>query len=66
MSISYTKKILPRIPLTTLVLKYICNFFKFCDRYYFVTNILHMFKKFIVCEFEENLIRLSLKLIEYT
>ncbi len=43
-SISYTiKKIHPRIPLTTLVLNYICNFCNFCDNYYFVTNILHMF-----------------------
>jgi len=44
-SISYTiKNICPRISLTTLVLKYICNFFKLCDKYYFVTNILHTFK----------------------
>jgi hypothetical protein len=47
---SYTiKKIRQRILLTTLVLKYICNFFKFCVKYYFVTNIFHAFKFFIVC-----------------
>ncbi len=49
-SISYTiKKIHPEIPLTTLVLKYVCIFFKFCNKYYFVTNILHTFKFFIFC-----------------
>ncbi len=48
-SISYTKKIHQRIPLATLVLKYIRKFFKLCDRYYFVTNILHIFKFFIIC-----------------
>jgi hypothetical protein len=37
-SISYTiKKIHPRISLTTLSLKYLCNFFKFYDKYCFVT-----------------------------
>ncbi len=34
-SISYTiKKNYPRIPLTTLVLKYISNFLKLCDKYF--------------------------------
>jgi len=45
LSISYTiKKIHPRIPFTTLVLKYIQKNFKLCNMYYFVTNILHTFK----------------------
>ncbi len=48
-NIIHHKKIHPRIPLKTLVLKYICNFFKLCEKYYFVTNILHTFKFFIVC-----------------
>ncbi len=49
-SISYTiKKIHPRIPFITLVLKYIYNFFKLCDMYYFVTNIFHTFSFFIFC-----------------
>jgi hypothetical protein len=60
------KKIHPRIPFTTIVLKYICNFFKFCDKYYFVTNILHTFKIFIVCWIFKKYIRLSFKLIKYT
>jgi hypothetical protein len=41
-------KIHPKNPFTTLVLKYICNFFKFCDMYYFFTNIFHTFKFFII------------------
>ncbi len=50
MSVSYAiKKIDPRIPLTTLVLKDICHFFKVCDKYYFVTNTFHTFKFFTVC-----------------
>jgi hypothetical protein len=30
-------------------LKYIYNFFKLCDMYYFVTNIFHTFSFFIFC-----------------
>ncbi len=37
----------PRIPFTTLVLKYIFEFSN-CDGYYFVANIFYMFKFFNV------------------
>jgi len=57
-SIFYTfKKIHPRIPFTTLILKYILKSnitFKFNDKYYFVTNIFHMFKFFNVCWMFQN------------
>ncbi len=50
-NIIYNKKIHPRIPLKTLILKYI---FKLCDMYYFLTNIIHTFKFFIVCWIFKN------------
>ncbi len=43
------QKVHPKIPLTTLVLKYICNFLKLYDMYYIVTNIFYIFKFFIAC-----------------
>jgi hypothetical protein len=48
-NIIHHKNIHPRIPLITLVLKYICNLFKFYDMYYFVINILYTFNVFIIC-----------------
>jgi hypothetical protein len=48
------KNIHPRIPLTTLILKYICKFFKFCDKYYFVINIVYTLKFLITCWIFEN------------
>jgi len=64
-NIIHHKKFHPRNPITTLVLKYMCNFFKLYDNYYFVTNILHTFKFFIFVEFLKIIIRSSLKLIKY-
>jgi hypothetical protein len=66
MNIVHHKKIDLRISLITLVLKYINTFFKLYDEYYFVKNIFHAFKSFIVCWIFKKLIKLSLKLIKYT
>jgi hypothetical protein len=39
--------------------------FIFCDRFHFVTLIIHTFKFFKVCCFQKKLINLNLKLIKY-
>jgi hypothetical protein len=54
-SISYTKKNHSKIPFITLVLKYVCIFFKLCDMDYFVTNIFHTFNFFNFCWIKKNL-----------
>jgi len=54
-NINHDKKNHPKIPSTTLVLKYICNFFKVYDKYYFGTNITICLKSSMLVGFFYNI-----------